>query len=137
MRKIIIGILFYCLSTVGYAASVTYKSVYNEPKKTVPEYSYPQYSHNSSHNHRPQYPYSTHHYPQRPQVSVVTPNVQIYVAPQTQYHYQKTEEVYLPQGGTYRKTTDYIPQYPRYTPIQPHSGKVLQQGHFYIEQDSD
>ena len=65
-----------------------------------------------SYNRYPQSNYPTsYRYPvQRPKIAVVTPHVGIYVNPEPSYHYQKTEEVYLPQGGTYRSVTEYIPQ---------------------------
>ena len=73
------------------------------------------------------------------QVYIGTPHVQIVVQPETQTHYQSTEEVYLPYGGTYRKTTESIAQYPAYSQYgYPYSntqnkrtyGKVIQQGKY-------
>lgn len=73
------------------------------------------------------------------QVYIGTPHVQIHVQPETQTHYQSTEEVYLPYGGTYRKTTESIAQYPAYSQYgYPYSntqnkrtyGKVIQQGKY-------
>lgn len=74
----------------------------------------PQPQYRPSMHHRDPY-YPNHRYPthvgQRPQIAVVTPHVGIYVTPEPSHHYQKTEEVYLPYGGTYRSVTEYIPQY--------------------------
>nr|WP_298890653.1 hypothetical protein [uncultured Acinetobacter sp.] len=73
------------------------------------------------------------------QVYIGTPHVQIHVQPETQTHYQSTEEVYLPYGGTYRKTTESIAKYPAYSQYgYPYSntqnkrtyGKVIQQGKY-------
>ena len=73
------------------------------------------------------------------QVYIGTPHVQIVVQPETQTHYQSTEEVYLPYGGTYRKTTESIAKYPAYSQYgYPYSntqnkrtyGKVIQQGKY-------
>lgn len=73
------------------------------------------------------------------QVYIGTPHVQIVVQPETQTHYQSTEEVYLPYGGTYRKTTESIAKYPGYSQYgYPYSntqnkrtyGKVIQQGKY-------
>lgn len=132
MKRTILSILVLAMSGGSYAAPTTYKSVYrdaNSTKKPNDHYNhYPPHHDSYPPQHYPQYP-------QRPQISVVTPHAGIYVSPQPQYHYQKTEEVYLPYGGTYRKTTDYIPQYPRYTPVRPSNRTVLKQGHYYIEQE--
>ncbi|SNX44965.1 hypothetical protein SAMN05421731_104332 [Acinetobacter puyangensis] len=67
---------------------------------------------------------------QRPQVAVVTPNVQVYIAAQPQYHYQSSEEVYLPYGGTYKKTTEYLPQYPIHTAPPPRDAIIIHQGYY-------
>ena len=107
---------------------------------------------NNPYNRYPNYP---NHYPHYPngyphdfpnghgnhgtQVYIGTPHVQIVVQPETQTHYQSTEEVYLPYGGTYRKTTESIAKYPAYSQYgYPYSntqnkrtyGKVIQQGKY-------
>ena len=73
------------------------------------------------------------------QVYIGTPHVQIQVQPETQTHYHSTEEVYLPYGGTYRKTTESTAQYPAHSQYgYPYSntqnkrtyGKVIQQGKY-------
>ena len=122
---------------------------------------------NNPYNRYPNYPdYYPNHYPHYPngyphyfpndhanhgtQVYIGTPHVQIHVQPETQTHYQSTEEVYLPYGGTYRKTTEstgQYPVYPQYTYPHNHTpnygypygnpdknkrtyGKVIQQGKY-------
>ncbi len=96
-------------------------------------------------NHSPHYPNGyPHDFPNGhgnhgTQVYIGTPHVQIVVQPETQTHYQSTEEVYLPYGGTYRKTTESIAKYPAYSQYgYPYSntqnkrtyGKVIQQGKY-------
>lgn len=142
MKRIILSMLLVALSSGSYAVPTTYKSVYRDSSaKKIPNdrRANDLYHHYPQHSYPPQHypPQKYSQYPQRPQIAVVTPNVGIYVTPQPQYHYQKTEEVYLPYGGTYRKTTDYIPQYSHYgaIPTQPSSRTVIQQGHYYIEQE--
>ena len=80
----------------------------------------------------PYYPHSR--YPNvvsnRPQVSIVTPHVGIYIDPEPSYRYQKTEEVYLPYGGTYRSVTEYVPQ--TTSPYAP-KRKVLNSGYYSDE----
>ncbi|OUY05975.1 hypothetical protein [Acinetobacter populi] len=132
MKRIILTVVLLSLAGIALSAPVTYKSVYNEPKKTaaqpyyaVPDDRYP--------NQVPIYSYPPRHPlpSQRPQVAVVTPNVQVYIAPQSQYHYQSSEEVYLPYGGTYKKTTEYLPQYPLYTaPPPPRNAVIIHQGRY-------
>lgn len=108
---------------------------------------------NNPYNRYPNYPdYYPNHFPNGyphdfpnghgnhgTQVYIGTPHVQIHVQPETQTHYQSTEEVYLPYGGTYRKTTESIAQYPAYSQYgYPYSntqnkrtyGKVIQQGKY-------
>lgn len=100
---------------------------------------------NNPYNRYPNYPdYYPNHFPNGhgnhgTQVYIGTPHVQIHVQPETQTHYQSTEEVYLPYGGTYRKTTESIAKYPAYSQYgYPYSntqnkrtyGKVIQQGKY-------
>lgn len=108
---------------------------------------------NNPYNRYPNYPdYYPNHFPNGyphdfpnghvnhgVQVYIGTPHVQIVVQPETQTHYQSTEEVYLPYGGTYRKTTESIAKYPAYSQYgYPYSntqnkrtyGKVIQQGKY-------
>lgn len=108
---------------------------------------------NNPYNRYPNYPdYYPNHFPNGyphdfpnghgnhgAQVYIGTPHVQIVVQPETQTHYQSTEEVYLPYGGTYRKTTESIAKYPAYSQYgYPYSntqnkrtyGKVIQQGKY-------
>ncbi len=62
-----------------------------------------------------------------------TPNVRIYMPlPQSQYREQRTEEVYLPYGGTYRKTTEYISQNPRYAKVTPRH-RIVNEGRYDSE----
>ena len=56
------------------------------------------------------------------------PHVHLHVYPQTQNIYQRTEEVYLPQGGTYRSVTTTIPH-----PIWDNRQGVYIQGHYTAE----
>ena len=89
------------------------------PQQHVPTYPRP--------HGRPYPPYGV----QRPQVAIVTPHVGIYVDPQPAVSYQKTEEVYLPYGGTYKSVTEYIPQSSVY-PAQPQR-RVIRSGYYDAE----
>lgn len=56
-------------------------------------------------------------------LTVQTGNVQVYVPAQQQGHYQQIEEISLPQGGTYRKSVEYLPQQ-SYFPVYRIDGAV-------------
>lgn len=159
-------LIFACVGMVSlmlfnhssHAAPTTYRAVDVKPDRIAnnryghltkqrnnPYNRYPQpYPHDYPQPYPNNYPYGYpdnygNRYPNnRAQVYIGTPNVQVYLQPQTQYHYQSSEEVYLPYGGTYRKTTEYLPQtqyaypvnrYPQY-PNTRRYGKVIQQGNF-------
>ncbi|KAA8731172.1 hypothetical protein F4V57_13905 [Acinetobacter qingfengensis] len=67
------------------------------------------------------------------QVIVVSPNVGVIYQPPSQVHYQKTEEITLPYGGTYRRSIEYLPQQPsgielRPQPLPPRI--IIQQGKY-------
>lgn len=116
---------------LGQTRPDTYAQPRNNPYNRYPNYS----------NHYPHYPshYPHGHANHGTQVYIGTPHVQIQVQPETQTHYHSTEEVYLPYGGTYRKTTESTAQYPAYSQYgYPYSntqnkrtyGKVIQQGEY-------
>lgn len=131
MKRIILTIGLLSLSSIVLSTPVTYKSVYKESKKMQQSYapSYDRYPHQAPpYSYPPRHPLPS----QRPQVSVVTPNVQVYVVPQLQYHYQSSEEVYLPYGGTYKKTTEYLPQYSIHT-APPRNTVIIHQGHYVAD----
>ena len=105
---------------------------YAQPRNN-PYNRYPNYSNGYPHD------FPNGHGNHGTQVYIGTPHVQIVVQPETQTHYQSTEEVYLPYGGTYRKTTESIAKYPAYSQYgYPYSntqnkrtyGKVIQQGKY-------
>lgn len=99
------------------------------PRQTQYYSNSPAQRYHPARTNRSSYPYGV--YVTQPQVAIVMPHVGIYVEPQQQYHYQHTEEVYLPEGGTYRSTVEYVPQYAPY-PVYPQR-RVLGQGQFYLE----
>ena len=122
------------------ATESRYRSVYRAPQPQVNHHPDPMFNHQAPKPPvPPAYPYydqRPYGYPSRPvvitrpQISINTPHVGIYVDPTPQYQYQRIEEVYLPQGGTYRSTTQYIPQYAQ--PVYPPQRRVVGGGHFYL-----
>lgn len=96
----------------------------HQAPKPLPRYAYRDPRYISVYPHQiPQYPHA---------VVVNTPHVEVYLQPEIQHTYQHTEEIYLPHGGTYRSTTEYVPQYapPRY----PAQRRVLIQGQYYLDE---
>lgn len=121
MKKIIFALLVWSTSTLSIAVPVTYQSVYKAPNAVK----YDNHHHHSTSHRFPSY--------SQPHVSIQTPNVRIYMPlPQSQYREQRTEEVYLPYGGTYRKTTEYISQNPRYAKVTPRH-RIVNEGRYDSE----
>lgn len=121
---------------LGQTRPDPYAQLRNNPYNRYPNY--PDYYPNHFPNGYP-HDFPNGHGNHGTQVYIGTPHVQIHVQPETQTHYQSTEEVYLPYGGTYRKTTESIAQYPAYSQYgYPYSntqnkrtyGKVIQQGKY-------
>lgn len=103
----VLALLF--ISEISQAAPTTiYRGVQRAPM--------PQVNHHPNPVFRHQAPVQSEQYgyppPRRviypPQVAIITPHVDIYADLPVQQHYERTEEVYLPQGGTYRSTTQYL-----------------------------
>ena len=121
---------------LGQTRPDPYAQLRNNPYNRYPNY--PDYYPNHFPNGYP-HDFPNGHGNHGTQVYIGTPHVQIHVQPETQTHYQSTEEVYLPYGGTYRKTTESIAKYPAYSQYgYPYSntqnkrtyGKVIQQGKY-------
>ncbi len=129
MRTIILILPVLMMANSLYAVPTTYGSVYKDKDtyRLQSRYSNP---HGAYH---PRYP--AHHYPNHRQnhIAVQTPRVSVYYAPPVQQRYEQTEEVYLPYGGTYRKTTQYqtVQPHARY----PSAGVVLRSGQYYVEEE--
>lgn len=138
MKKYIYVFCLIGLSLPVLAAPTIYRGVERRSVPHINHHPDPVFNHQASQPvSRPRYPaYSypphTDVYIHRPQIAVVTPHVGIYVDPEPQYHYQKTEEIYLPQGGTYRSTTEYVPQYP--VSNDP-KRRIINRGKFYSNLD--
>lgn len=132
----VLGLLF--LPMLSYAQPTTYRAVtpyaayhhpYQPSYRYVDEYS-AEHATQWYQGQPQQYRADRSRYPvRRPQFSVNTPHVDVQIYPQTQQHYQRTEEVYLPYGGTYRSVTEYAPVYP--TPYG--QNRVVIQGHYYSD----
>ena len=138
MNKALYMLFFVAVMQSSMAANTVYRSVeqrYPAPQvnhhpdpvfnhqapKPLPRYAYRDPRYISVYPHQiPQY------YP--PAVVVSTPHVEVYLQPETQHSYQKTEEIYLPQGGTYRSTTEYISDNTPYS--YPAQRRILKQGQF-------
>ena len=135
MRKYICATAVLIIFQNIYAAPATiYRGVEQRayPPPQVNHHPHPVFNHQAP-QAQPAYPRNryayAHPYPpvivNRPQIAIVTPHVGIYVEPEPTYHYQKTEEVYLPYGGTYRSVTEYTPQ-----PTYPAKRRVIQSGRY-------
>ena len=131
MKQLIYSVFVLALPSMVQAVPTTYRAVQMPYHAQATSRVEPYSAHYQSQWYKGQ-PQQNNHvrrsYPQRrPMVSIGAAHVDINIYPQTNSSYQHIEEVYLPQGGTYRSVTTTISDDPWYNAPR---GRIQGQGHY-------